>query len=86
MVLLVAVRLLVPFVTVAVLLAASPAAAQMISPLAGQGEPPNSTTDIFISVYLDRLLAGACMGWPRHAAGSHAPLPARRLCLPTRTL
>lgn len=37
---------------------APPAAAQQISPLAGQGQPDNATTEIFMSVYLDRLLAG----------------------------
>ncbi|PRW32538.1 ligand-gated ion channel [Chlorella sorokiniana] len=40
------------------LLAAAPppAAAQMISPLAGQNSPGLNTTEVFMSVYLDRLL------------------------------
>jgi len=44
------------------------AAAQMTTPLAGQGTPGPNTTEVFISVYLDRLLAGeptavpACLG------------------------
>ncbi|KAI7836530.1 hypothetical protein COHA_009630 [Chlorella ohadii] len=44
---------------VAVLLLAAavpPAAAQMLSPLAGQNSPNLNTTEVFMSVYLDRLL------------------------------
>ena len=33
-------------------------AAQMVSPLAGQGKPNLDTTDIYFSMYLDRLIAG----------------------------
>lgn len=32
----------------------------MVSPLAGQGTPQLETTDVWISVYLDRLLKGTC--------------------------
>ena len=34
------------------------AAAQMVSPLQGQGRPNNSTRDVFFSMHLDRLLDG----------------------------
>ena len=34
------------------------ALAQQPSPLSGQGQPSNATQEIFMSVYLDRLLAG----------------------------
>ena len=50
---------------VAVLLLAAavpPAAAQMLSPLAGQNSPNLNTTEVFMSVYLDRLLEGGCCG------------------------
>lgn len=38
------------------------AAAQMVSPLQGQGSPRPETRDVFVSVYLDRLLRGG-WGW-----------------------
>lgn len=37
-----------------------PAQAQMTTPLQGSGSPGPNTTDVYLSVYLDRLLNGAC--------------------------
>jgi hypothetical protein len=39
-----------------VLLPAQLAAGQMVTPLQGQGQPGNATREVFMSVYLDRLL------------------------------
>lgn len=49
------------------------AAAQQVSPLEGQGKPNNSTTTVWFSMYLDRLISGgaACRAPP-------PPLPAHR--------
>jgi len=68
---------------VAVLLLAAavpPAAAQMLSPLAGQNSPNLNTTEVFMSVYLDRLLEG---GWwqPLHVCNSL--LATRNSCVPS---
>jgi hypothetical protein len=49
------------------------AGAQMETPLKGQGSPGNGTTAVYLSVYLDRLLAGG----QRQAAAS-------RRCAATR--
>ncbi len=69
---------------VAVLLLAAapppPAAGQMLSPLAGQNSPGLNTTEVFVSVYLDRLLEG---GWwqPLHVCNSL--LATRNSCVPS---
>ncbi|KAL4855826.1 Pyrophosphate-energized vacuolar membrane proton pump [Chlorella vulgaris] len=42
--------------TVTAILLLTSAAAQMESPLKGQGMPSNDTTDVYMSVYLDRLI------------------------------
>ena len=52
--------LLVLAAAAALLAAAPPTAAQMTSPLAGQNKPGLNTTEVFMSVYLDRLLEGGC--------------------------
>lgn len=65
-----------------------PAASQMVTPLQGQGYPGPNTTEVFLSVYLDRLLhGGVCEGdlrwappaWCRHGMvpSAHGPRPRR---------
>lgn len=59
---------------VLLVLAAVPACvAQQTSPLAGQGQPGNATRDIYMSVYLDRLLSGAQRQLSRRQPAACAP-------------
>ena len=51
------------------------AGAQMETPLKGQGSPGNGTTAVYLSVYLDRLLAG---GQGRGSPGAGRSLQALR--------
>ena len=74
----------------AVLLAAAPppAAAQtaMITPLQGSGSPGPNTTEVFLSVYLDRLLAGeeGDGAWTVGKGRGDGPTPPAHTCTACR--